>query len=272
MLLRQIAASGVVVVLDGQGGDELLSGYPWYGHVLVDAIRRRGVDCQALEIERRKHMPISAGLLDFFEQIFVDPRAWVRGFMGGNDFLGVPADLVCELPETRYYLGGGSDWNSLRQREYFQGDLPLLLRQEDRLGMWFGLECRVPFVDRDMVETASRLTPELLLRDGYLKYPFRVMLPEIPESIRWNTKKRGFWETDTARFPWLTELGHQLVMESSVLPSVFPKLETGWPALNFDQQWRLLQSAVLERCATRNQAKDLCAEIGQPRLAITESA
>jgi asparagine synthase (glutamine-hydrolysing) len=260
LLLRRVAESGAVVVLDGQGGDELLSGYAWYGSVLLDALVKRGGDRDSLDAQRRAHMPFSIENTQILERMFADPAYWVHAFMGRADFLGVSADLVCELPDTRYYLTGGADWSSLRLREYFRGDLPLLLRQEDRLGMWFGLECRVPFVDREMIDTAAHLTPEILLHDGYLKYPFRHLFPEIPESLRWNTKKRGFWDTNTARFPWIGEVGRAMALNSSMLRRLFPRIEEGWSSLNSDQKWRLLQIAVLEGCATRQHALDLCRE------------
>jgi asparagine synthase (glutamine-hydrolysing) len=257
LLLRRVAETGAVVVLDGQGGDELLSGYAWYGSVLADAVERRGGDRALLDALRSEHMLFSVALSETMEHMFADPVTWVKIFMGGSDFLGVSAEYVRELPETRYYLTGGADWSSLRLREYYQGDLPLLLRQEDRLGMWFGLECRVPFVDREIIDTAAHLTPELLLREGYLKYPFRCMFPGIPQSIRWNTKKRGFWAIDMARFPWIPEVGRMLALESDTLRRLFPGIEANWVLLNSDQQWRLLQMAVLERCATRRDASDL---------------
>jgi asparagine synthetase B (glutamine-hydrolysing) len=196
-----------------------------------------------------------------FEEMFHDPAAWVRAFMWRGSFLGWSIEQILELPATQYYLAGGGNWRTFRQRQYFRGELQYLLRQEDRLGMWFGLECRVPFVDRPLVELASRLAPDWLIHDGYLKYPFRVMLPQLPAAVRWNTRKRGFWETDRARFPWVAKIGKQLAADSICLRQVFPMLPEQWDSLSFDQQWRLLQLALLERCGEREQLPSVMNEV-----------
>lgn len=263
LLLREIAADGVSVVLDGQGGDELLSGYPWYWSVLVKELDRRNKNVDLLQKLRSKRITLDANAIRWYDVGFHDLNLWVKELMGGESFLGVDASTVSSLPETLEYLKGGGDWQSFRQREYMQAELQYLLRQEDRIGMWFGLECRVPFVDRILVDYAGHLDPALLIRDGYLKYPFRVMAPEIPEHVRWSTFKRGYWETSITRYPWLFELTRQLVLDSPVLNEIFPAIGTFSPRLHFDQVWRLLQVAVLELCSVRSDIDLLIGSLAQ---------
>lgn len=262
LLLRQIAASGVTVVLDGQGGDELMSGYPWYAPVLLKEVARTGGDAALLETRLRDKLPLDPETMRTFERMFHDPAAWVGAFMWQGSFLGWSQQRVLELEPTRYYLHGGGDWRSFRERQYLRGELQYLLRQEDRLGMWFGLECRVPLVDVPLVRLAARLAPDWLIHDGYLKYPLRAALDQLPDPVRWNTRKRGFWETDRARFPWVADLGRRLAGESEAVREIFPTLESAWSKLSFDQHWRLLQLALLERCGTREQWHELRSELG----------
>ena len=127
--------------------------------------------------------------------------------------------------------------------------------------MRFGLECRVPFVDTEVVRAVAGLAPELLIRDGYLKYPLRRMRSGIPESVRWTARKRGFWETTEARFPWMSGLAFQFAMQSTLVPQMFPRLEEDWHTTRSDQQWRILQIALLERCPTRADAEDALREM-----------
>lgn len=262
LLLREVAAAGVTVVLDGQGGDELLSGYPWYVPVLVDALRKRGDDVSALETQLAERLPFDPATAAQFNAMFHEGAAWVGAFMWQGVFLGHSREAIVKLPATQYYLGGGGEWSAFRQRMYFQGELQYLLRQEDRLGMWYGLECRVPFVDQPLVELAATFDPAWLIRDGYLKCPYRTMLPELPDSVRWNTRKRGFWETDRDRFAWVSgDAGRKLSLASPTLRRLFPTIETEWPTLSFDQHWRLLQIAVLERGATREDAATIANEM-----------
>ncbi|MCK4872798.1 MAG: asparagine synthase (glutamine-hydrolyzing) [Phycisphaerales bacterium] len=251
LLLRHITASGATVVLDGQGGDELLSGYTWYWPVLIRELARRGLDVDRLTRLRAERLPFKPELAAMFDRRFHDLDDWVDAVSGGVGFLGVPTDEIKALPEVRYYLFGGGDWRLFRQREYFRAEMQYLLRQEDRLGMWFGLECRVPYVDRVLIDYVSRLSPELLIRDGYLKYPFRVMIPHVPDEVRWTTRKRGFWNTDQSKYRWLRPLARKLAFESPMLRRLFPALEAGFDELNFNQCWRLAQVGLLERCGDR---------------------
>jgi asparagine synthase (glutamine-hydrolysing) len=261
LLLRRIAAAGVTVVLDGQGGDELLSGYPWYAPVLLKEVARRGGNAAALEAKIREKSPLDPPTQAAFERMFHDPAAWVGAFMWQGSFLGWSREQVLALPASRYYLHGGGDWRAFRERQYLRAELQYLLRQQDRLGMWFGLECRVPFVDLPLVQAAARLAPDWLIHEGYLKYPLRAMLDGLPDAVRWNTRKRGFWETDRARFPWVATIGRRLAADSVVLRDVFPTLDDQWETLSFDQHWRLLQLALLERCGTRDQWHQLRSEL-----------
>ncbi len=256
LLLRQIAASGASVVLDGQGGDELVSGYPWFWPVLIKAIEAKGGDTSALREQRAGRLPLRPEIAAMFDERFHNPLAWIGAVMG-ESFLGVSARDVLDLQETQYYLAGGGDWARFRQRAYFRGELQYLLRQEDRLGMWFGLECRVPYVDRALVALAGRFDPEYLIREAYLKYPYRVLLPEVPEEIRWRTRKQGFWDTDPKRYGWMQPLARELALGSPLLRSLLPRLEADFATLNFNQHWRLAQIGVLERCRDRGDVSGL---------------
>jgi asparagine synthase (glutamine-hydrolysing) len=254
LLLRAIAEDGATVVLDGQGGDELLSAYPWYVPVLLDSVEKSGLDAAALRRKLVEKLPFPPERMEMFARMFHDARAWVRTFIWDTDFLGISHEEVDSLQETRYYLNGGGDWDRFRRRTYLQAELQYLLRHEDRLGMWFGLESRVPYVDLPLLGIAARLDPQFLLGEGYLKYPLRLAMPELPEPVRWNTRKRGYWDTSVDRFPWLPALARESCLASSWLRRIFPKLEPNWGRMSFDQQWRLLQLAILERCSSKSDA------------------
>ncbi|MFN0105593.1 MAG: asparagine synthase (glutamine-hydrolyzing) [Bryobacteraceae bacterium] len=261
LLLREIAEKGFAVVLDGHGGDELVSGYSWWFPALIAELRSQGRHDAVREIEaaRQRHLPFDAVTTGSYDQIFYNSRAWIRGFSGDGIF-GVVPDAVADLPEFRFFIKHDGSWRGFRQRAYSTDTIYYLLRQADRLGMRFGLECRVPFTDAELVRASARLAPELLIRDGYLKYPVRRMNSGIPESVRWCTRKLGFWKTDDARYPWMRETGRSIVLQSETIRRLLPRVEEDWDAARMDQQWRVLQMAVLERCATRGGIDDVLAD------------
>ncbi len=104
----------------------------------------------------------------------------------------------------------------------------------------------VPFLDVEINRVAAQLHPALLVHDGYLKYSYRMIQPDIPTEVRFNTTKRGFWETHPDRYPWMPKLSHDLCLESPALRGAFPKLEAGLDRVSLDQWWRLVQIALLD--------------------------
>jgi asparagine synthase (glutamine-hydrolysing) len=257
LLLRHISddPDDIRVVLDGQGGDELMSGYPWYSKFLLDEIYKTDPGLAVKTGDRyNANIPLSKSIHDGLLRIFHDPEAWVQGFDDGmSAFFNYSRPEILQMASVKYYLSNSDDWKGFRLREYFQGELQYLLRQEDRIGMRFGIECRVPFVDIPTIETAALLKPEFLIRDGFLKYPFRVLFPNIPDNIRWNTQKRGFWDVSNESFPYLRCIGEKAASDSPYINKLVQQRggnvsdikKVGPSAL-----WRLLQIAILEKCTT----------------------
>lgn len=258
LLLREIARAGYTVVLDGSGGDELVSGYSWWFPALLAELRRRGQHrtVEGIEEARRRNMAFDPVTTRKFDEIFYNPRAWLRSFSGDGVF-GIDVQAVAELPEFQFYAAHDGSWREFRERAYTTDTMYYLLRQADRLSMWFGLESRVPFADAPLIGVAARLAPELLIRDGYLKYPLRRMESGIPNSVRWCTRKLGFWKTSEERYPWLRQLGKSIVLQSDLVRGLLPGLEEQWDTARFDQQWRAVQVAVLAECAAREDLENI---------------
>ena len=67
------------------------------------------------------------------------------------------------------------------------------LRYEDKNSMHFSIETRVPFLDFNFVDMASKIPTELLIKNGVLKYVLKERTKElIPNEIYKNQKKYGF--------------------------------------------------------------------------------
>ena len=112
--------------------------------------------------------------------------------------------------------------------------------------------------------TRRRFPPERLIERGYLKHPFRVMLPEMPEQVRWETRKRSSGKPTALALPGWRMRGSDS-HPTRRLRRVFPSLPEKWDTLSFDQHWRLTQLAVNERCATREGIDDLIKDAGLDR-------
>lgn len=200
-VMRTAAGCGLPVMLGGQGADELFAGYP-----IQQAAR-------AAEL-------LQAGNLTGARRLLagVPGLRWrnVAGqlFGGWRRACGLPPRLPawfrpCRLsgPESDPFAEvAGRDLLRRRMREsLFRTNLPMLLRYEDRNAMRWGVENRVPFLHRPLVELALGLPPDLLVaRDGLSKAGLRQALSgTVPAEILDRRDKIGFATPEAA---WMRHL------------------------------------------------------------------
>ena len=67
-----------------------------------------------------------------------------------------------------------------------------LLVKVDRATMFYGIECREPFLDHRLVEFAARVPLDLKFRNGDQKYILKKLLRRYLPAEFFERKKRGF--------------------------------------------------------------------------------
>lgn len=200
-VMRSVAAHGVTVVVDGQGADELLCGYPaLVGPALADEVFARGpaqawasmnaragrVDASRAGLAARgaiallpDRLAIAAGRLTKSTRALSPELAasWDAALPAETDgFAPVPSG---RLPTARARL--------------LAIHLPALLRYLDENAMAWSVEARVPFLDRDVVAAGLALAPRDLWRDGFQKWVLRdPRRSRLPGSTRLKARKRAF--------------------------------------------------------------------------------
>ncbi|MGI8837267.1 MAG: asparagine synthase (glutamine-hydrolyzing) [Pyrinomonadaceae bacterium] len=234
--------SGIKVMLDGQGADEMLAGYPWYLVARVASLLRQGRLMAAGQLSRQAaHLPgiaasrllVSAGgsLLPANLQRLAE-RATGNGlappWLNNNWFMKHGVD-----PKHALKGVAGNDLRSQLRESLMVNSLPMLLRYEDRNSMAHSIESRVPFLTAPLAEFIITLPDEFIIApDGTSKSVFRrAMRGIVPDAILDRTDKVGF---ATPERRWLTALRPWV---EDVLSSSTAK---GMPALNLKavrQQW-----------------------------------
>ena len=176
------AREQVTVLLDGQGGDELLAGYVAYQLVYLRQLWREG---KRGELRRE-----AAAARDVLAPLV---RRRVAQRRKRFDTLGA---LRPEYRERMTDPGYGRSQDDLKLRllqDLLQYSLPCLLRYEDKNSMAFSIESRVPYLDQELVEHIFSLPPDTLVRDGWSRWILREGLRgTLPEKIRRRRWKVGF--------------------------------------------------------------------------------
>ncbi|MBD79668.1 MAG: asparagine synthase (glutamine-hydrolyzing) [Crocinitomicaceae bacterium] len=146
-LMKLVSKSGVKVVMDGQGADELLGGYNRYFNHLQQELLAQGrikeamnlpIELKRTGIELIKKSITKSGFTSLEDTVYK------RSFF---DFEAIESEW---LEKNRWNSEGSFSANTLNERlfyDYFTGDLGTLLRAEDRNSMRFSIESRVPFAD-----------------------------------------------------------------------------------------------------------------------------
>lgn len=198
--------TGLKVLLDGQGGDEVCGGYTSYMGVRVAGLVRAGMPIAAAgdlrgQVRRGSFGAASAirglarGLLSD------DLNERVRRISGGRYAVRLSGELQTAETLRREHTTPGTRLARRLWQEISSDSLPALLRYEDRNSMAFGIETRVPFLDYRLVELAVRLPDRLRVNRGVTKVVLRrAMRGRVPGAILDRRDKMGF---ATPQMQWL---------------------------------------------------------------------
>ena len=194
LTMREIANSGITVILTGHGGDELLAGYWDHYHYNFHDIRSSGGDDsheRQCWLDKHHRNPAEYDReRAYIESLLKDRRIEIDKYSRYLDTLS-PALLrhdKLSLPEP--CLRG-----ELSRRlflEAFYETIPASLRAEDRNCMAFSIENRVPFLDYRLAEFCFSLPNRYKIRDGVTKWILRESMKGImPEKVRTRLDKTG---------------------------------------------------------------------------------
>lgn len=209
--VSQLSRQFVTVILNGDGADELLAGYPRYHVSAFDRAMYR-----LCQISTQEHiynvirkLPVRGALLarikNRLERL---SQPFSHTYLGRVCFFGPDEKDELYTSEFRRTVQGADsldlliDWfekvassNLLDQllgvdtMSYLPDDL---LVKVDRATMAHGLEARSPFLDHHLVEFCAALPTEYKIRHGETKYLLRtVMKDNLPSSIL-QRSKMGF--------------------------------------------------------------------------------
>jgi asparagine synthase (glutamine-hydrolysing) len=175
------ASQSVKVLLDGQGGDELLAGYlEYYASYFNTLFFKKKYFLLAKELFLFLSLHILAAYQLFSKMSLRQKRGELLSFEFTSKYKDrnfkyadrLSSKLLSDLTVTK---------------------LPALLHYEDRNSMAFSIESRVPFLDYRLVEYAASLPLSRKVCNGMTKVVLRdAMKGVIPESIRKRRDKMGF--------------------------------------------------------------------------------
>ena len=199
-LLEALARRGVRRVLSGQGGDEVLCGYPWHFPLAMAKLGQRDPSAaRRLEALHDQSPPFPPLELRMVRRCFTRTASWVALNDGGAcALLGLSREEAANREGIRSFSPDLPDWDALRRHGLTGRSLRYLLHYDHRLTSHFGLTGQAPFLAGPVVALAARFRLETLYEEGRLKAPLRRIFPELPPSVRDQSAKTGFWHSGPA--------------------------------------------------------------------------
>lgn len=206
LLLSRFTRGEVTVALGGEGGDELLAGYPTFQadkltrfyQSIPSFIRKLLIDpaINSLPVSD-KHFSLSFKLQKFIEGAAFEPLErhgrWLQAFS--------KEDLPDLLNKDFYSDASGANLCATGEDDSPQGILNSylysylsdgVLVKVDRASMQCALEVRAPFLGKELVEFLSTIPYEYKLHGFKTKYILKeLMKDKLPRNIVYR-KKKGF--------------------------------------------------------------------------------
>jgi asparagine synthase (glutamine-hydrolysing) len=215
-VMRLAREHRVPVLLNGQGGDELFSGY-WPAYYLF--LRQHSARSPLHVVQHLLSALLPGGnpmlvsqMLPHFRQYQHrskrNNRALLRSHWSSNGFTLTEnwAQVAKQLEPVQYRLA-----------EIRHVHLPRLLKWDDRNSMAFSIEGRYPFLDYRLVEWILTLPPEMNFGRGWNKLLLRQALRGIlPPSIQWRRSKVGF---ETPQSVWIRTTLRPIILHWAQQPS-----------------------------------------------------
>lgn len=195
-VFQLIHSKKIKVVLDGQGGDEVLVGYRnFWPYYFIDLMK----NFQLIKLYHNLaafnniNKLNNNDTLQSMTLLMPGPiRQMFKNLFINKNFLN--KDLLKKFKIKRFKLSkSNSLLDSVLYDYLFKIHLPGLLHYEDRNSMAFSVESRVPFLDYRLVEYMFGLPNEYKLEKGMSKYILRKSMDGIlSEKIRMRFDKMGF--------------------------------------------------------------------------------
>jgi asparagine synthase (glutamine-hydrolysing) len=236
---KLIKETGVTVVLDGQGADEILAGYFGYpGHRLLSLIETRGWIAAHKYAKCWGRLPGKNYLLAWKYLLQLKLGDWFYNFLSkktARDYkpkwlnINYLNKYGVRFKKKRIRLSKENRGQRVKEALAYaltKEGLPSLLRHSDRNSMAFSIESRVPFLTIPIVDFLLSLPENYLISDeGVTKHIFReAMRGIVPDSILDRKDKIGFATPETIWLSSKCEIIKTWINQSIEIPFINKKI------------------------------------------------
>ena len=224
-LVSEFARDSVTVALSGDGGDELFGGYRWYKEFERVSVIRKYFGFFLPEkfllprfVPKRRYIYL-ASIKDPIERYgYLRAKINHRVLDKWKECLGLELSYD-PFWAYRAYYDKSLGFKKLAQVLDFHTYLPDdILVKVDRTSMAVSLECRPPFLAKEVIEFAFKLKEQIHFKSGALKTLLKAAFEEELTNVVVSRSKQGFSVPD---FGWKKKAGADQVTLQEAFISEF---------------------------------------------------
>jgi asparagine synthase (glutamine-hydrolysing) len=246
-VFQRAKSLGCKVMLNGQGGDEVLLGYERYFAAFLRSVSFVRFAREAIAQARHSRLSLRDVLL--YNVYFTSPALRINR-LKKRSFLRPAIKDAFDFDTIRRSTQSFRNLSDLQLFEISSVQLPHLLRYEDRNSMRHSIETRLPFLDYRLVELSISLPVQYKIHDGWTKYVLRrAMDGTLPESIAWRRDKMGFEAPERTWIGSATAYMKREIAGSRLLDEITdkPRLLDQFDSLPLRRKWAYFMTAAWER-------------------------
>ncbi len=267
-VMKKAKEQGVIVLLDGQGADEILAGYEYYLQTYLNQLSFSNSNQLQTEYNYISSQHQNYNFVLPTQSQLADPRISLKDLVKGslrpiyklvnpNKYKHLSTvDSKLSLLTADFLERLGTEWKykylynheNVKNHLWYsvkQHNLEDLLRFSDRNAMAHSREVRLPFLNANLVEFIFTLPIEFLIQKGWTKYILRASMESIlPSEIAWRKDKIGYeppqkkW-LETFNFQNRIEVNKQFLIKEGYINKAYHFSE--------DHNWSILMSEILLR-------------------------
>jgi len=194
LLMENISERGYKISVSGTAADELFSGY--YDHHNAYLYEMSKIDkklyYKSLKLWHRYIKPIVRNPFLKNPGVFIDnPNQRGHIYLDADKFSSYLLNTWSESFKEKKYC-----CDLLRNRmlnELLEETVPIILHEDDLNAMYFSIENRSPFLDKDLFELSIKIPTRYLIKNGMAKAVLRdAMRGIVPDIILNERRKIGF--------------------------------------------------------------------------------
>ncbi|MBK9721901.1 MAG: asparagine synthase (glutamine-hydrolyzing) [Saprospiraceae bacterium] len=251
---KNVKNAGIIVLLNGQGGDELYAGYPYFiKYYLAQLLKDHNYSEYGKTIYA---LTQNQGIKKVLSHAYLSWKVLQKN-----------SSVVRQLEHQKYatrnlypntllqnnFPNEDSFIDAALSRSIKQTHLPHMLRWEDRNSMANSIESRVPFLDHRLVESSFNIPASLKLHHGVNKYILRQSMKNIVPDIILNRKDKIGFGTPTTLWTHTTLApGIQDIIQSKEFldrpwwngKAIRSKFEKNPYSFGENELWRILSSEL----------------------------